>query len=81
MSAMRFDPFVLRHHLWSSETQRLAQELAARAATDKLTTMRFMWADQHGILRGKTYLASEFENALYGGVGMSSTMRRSSGSR
>ena len=74
MSVMRFEPFVLRHHLWSAETLRLARDLTARVAADKLTTVRFMWADQHGILRGKTYLAPEFESALFGGVGMSSTM-------
>ena len=69
-----FAPFILRHQLFDADAQRLARELVARIKTDGLTTVRFMWADQHGILRGKTYLAAEFESALYSGVGISSTM-------
>lgn len=69
-----FQPFVLRHGLWSADERRLAAELAARVKADGLTTVRFAWADQHGVLRGKTYVASEFESALHSGVGISSTM-------
>ncbi len=69
-----FEPFVLRHGLWSADERRVAAELVARVKADGLTTVRFAWADQHGVLRGKTYVASEFENALYSGVGISSTM-------
>ena len=71
---MSFAPFVLRHHLFDADTGRIARDLVARVSTDTLTTVRFMWADQHGILRGKTYTAAQFESALYGGVGISSTM-------
>ncbi len=69
-----FEPFVTRHGLWSADEQRLAVDLVARVKADGLTTVRLMWADQHGVLRGKTYLAREFENALRNGIGMSSTM-------
>ena len=71
---MKRAPFVLRHNLWDAGAQHLARDLVARVKTDALTTVRFMWADQHGILRGKTYLASEFDSGLYGGIGISSTM-------
>ena len=69
-----FQPFVARHGLWSDDETRLASELVARVKADGLTTVRLMWADQHGILRGKTYLAGELESALRNGVGMSGTM-------
>ena len=69
-----FEPFVLRHGLWSADERRVAAELVARVKADGLTTVRFAWADQHGVLRGKTYVASEFESALFSGVGISSTM-------
>ena len=51
--------FVDRHDLWSAE------QAAPRAAVEreikrrKLEVVRFAFCDQHGVLRGKTLVASE----------------------
>src|SRR5207247_3992103 len=39
-----------------------------------LKTVRFSFADQHGVLRGKTLAASEVKNALEHGVTVTSTL-------
>ena len=49
--------FVERHNLWSDEQQRRAREIEKQIET--LDLVRFAFADQHGVLRGKTVVASQ----------------------
>ncbi len=47
---------------------------SARSRRHKLELVRFSFADQHGVLRGKTLLASEVAGALRNGVTMTTTL-------
>jgi glutamine synthetase len=66
--------FVERHGLWSNE------QAAAGAAVDHaieargLDVVRFAFADQHGVLRGKTLLAGEAARAMRNGVTATTTL-------
>ena len=54
--------FVDRHDLWS-DAQRLAASAVEREIKRrKLEVIRFAFCDQHGVLRGKTLVASEAAN-------------------
>ena len=66
--------FVERHGLWSP-----AQQAAARALLDEiprrgLESVRFSFADLHGILRSKTVAAGEVATALFEGVRFPSSL-------
>ncbi|HVC12989.1 MAG TPA: glutamine synthetase family protein [Burkholderiales bacterium] len=66
--------FVARHGVWDE-----AQHAAARAMRDEveargLEVVRFAFADQHGILRGKTIAASEVSAALEDGITVTTTL-------
>jgi len=65
---------VERHALWSPAEAQQADEIARRIETDKIELVRFSFADQHGILRGKTLVAAEALNAMRNGVGIASTL-------
>jgi glutamine synthetase len=66
--------FVERHGLWSAEQARMAARLERDIKKLKLETVRFSFADQHGVLRGKTLLACEVAAALRAGVSMTTTL-------
>jgi glutamine synthetase len=66
--------FVDRHGLWSGEQTGLAAEVARVITKNKLELVRFSFADQHGVLRGKTLLALEAVAAMRSGVGMTTTL-------
>ena len=66
--------FVDRHGLWSDEQSRQAQELVKRLEQGEVDVVRFAWADQHGLLRGKTLIATEVKSALREGVNLTSTL-------
>jgi glutamine synthetase len=66
--------FVEQHGLWSDEQRRSATELKRRIAADDLEVVRFSFPDQHGILRGKTLVASEAVRVLESGVSFTSTL-------
>ena len=51
--------FVQRHDLWSNEQKDAATRLARVVEEQKLEVIRLSFPDQHGILRGKTLVASE----------------------
>ena len=51
--------FVERHDLWSDEQARRAKAVAQAIKKNKLELVRFSFADQHGVLRGKTVVAAE----------------------
>lgn len=68
------ESFVERHGLWSPEQTRRAAALAREIKQRKLETIRFSFADQHGVLRGKTLLADDAIGALRSGVSMTTTL-------
>lgn len=49
-------------------------EVLDRIAEDGIEIVRLAWPDQHGILRGKTIVASEVPRALESGVAMTTTL-------
>jgi glutamine synthetase len=66
--------FVERHGLWSNAQRRAAVGVDEAIRQQKLELVRFSFADQHGVLRGKTVVAAEASRALRGGVTMTSTL-------
>ena len=66
--------FVERHGLWTGVQERAAAVAEKTIAKSKLELVRFSFPDQHGILRGKTLVASEAVRAMRNGVTMTSTL-------
>src|SRR5580658_4783803 len=66
--------FVERHGLWTDEQTRTANAVAAAIKKHKLELIRFSFADQHGVLRGKTVLAEEAPALMRSGVSMTTTL-------
>src|SRR6186713_3437145 len=66
--------FVERHSLWSDAQAKAATQVERIIKTEKLEVVRFSFADQHGVLRGKTLLASEAAGAMRSGVTMTTTL-------
>jgi glutamine synthetase len=66
--------FVDRHGLWNETQARAAAAVEKTIKRKRLELVRFSFPDQHGILRGKTLLATEAPAALRGGVTMTSTL-------
>ena len=66
--------FVDRHGLWTDTQQQQARELVGRIDAGELDLVRFAWPDQHGMLRGKTLVASEARDALWAGVNLTTTL-------
>jgi glutamine synthetase len=66
--------FVERYALWSDE-QAAAAEAVDRAIEERgLSVVRFSFADQHGVLRGKTLAAGEASRAMRNGVTATTTL-------
>jgi glutamine synthetase len=66
--------FVERHGLWSGEQKEAASRLRKIAEAQKLEVIRLSFPDQHGILRGKTLVASEALASLESGCSITTTM-------
>jgi glutamine synthetase len=66
--------FVARHALWSDEQKEAARRLARIVEEKNLEVIRLSFPDQHGILRGKTLVASEALAALESGCSITTTM-------
>jgi glutamine synthetase len=66
--------FVARHALWSDEQKEAAQRMRRTVEEKNLEVIRFAFPDQHGILRGKTLVASEALGCLENGVTITTTM-------
>ena len=67
-------PFVERHDLWSAAQNAAVDEVVRAIEHERLELVRFAFADQHGIVRGKTLVASEAVRAMRAGVGMVGTV-------
>lgn len=66
--------FVERHGLWTDAELKIAAQVERIIKKEKIEVVRFSFADQHGVLRGKTLLASEAANAMRNGVTMTTTL-------
>jgi len=66
--------FVERHGLWSSEQHEAAIRLKRIIEEQNLEVIAFPFPDQHGILRGKTLVASEALASLESGCSITTTM-------
>ena len=66
--------FVERHGLWSEEQKEAASRLRNIVEEQKLEVIRLSFPDQHGILRGKTLVASEALASLESGCSITTTM-------
>jgi glutamine synthetase len=63
-----------RAGLWTDERKAAAREVERRIQAGELSVVRLSFADQHGILRGKTLVAGEVAAAMMNGVGFTTTM-------
>jgi glutamine synthetase len=66
--------FVERHGLWSDEQARAAKAVEHEIKKQKLELVRFAFADQHGVLRGKTIVAQDAPTLMRSGVTMTTTL-------
>ncbi|MDP1869042.1 MAG: glutamine synthetase family protein [Bradyrhizobium sp.] len=66
--------FVGSHGLWSKEQKEAASCLRQIVEQQKLEVIRLSFPDQHGILRGKTLVASEALASLESGCSITTTM-------
>lgn len=66
--------FVTAFGLWSPEQQAAAAAVAREVAERGLGVVRLSFADQHGILRGKTVVAAELPEAIRSGVAVTTTL-------
>jgi len=66
--------FVARHGLWNDAQAEAASAVDKAIKRHRLAVVRFSFCDQHGILRGKTLVASEAPRAMRSGVTMTSTL-------
>ncbi|MFP6746387.1 MAG: glutamine synthetase, partial [Alphaproteobacteria bacterium] len=66
--------FVRRHRLREGGGEDAAAAVLRQAEEAGLETVRISFADQHGILRGKTLMIDGLKNALYNGVAVTSTL-------
>ena len=66
--------FVERHQLYSDDQVAAAQGILERIERDGLRAVRVVFADQHGLTRGKTVAASELGAVLRDGLTVVSTL-------
>ncbi len=66
--------FVERFGLRGSQAAKQAEDVIARIGKSDLETLRLSFADQHGILRGKTVMATEAASVMADGCSMTSTL-------
>jgi len=66
--------FVDRHGLWTDAQARQANAVAQAIKKHKLELVRFSFADQHGVLRGKTVVAADAPALMRSGVTMTTTL-------
>ncbi len=66
--------FVSRFGLRDADGVALAAEVAEQVGASGLSSLRVSFADQHGLLRGKTVAAEAIGDALENGVSMTTTL-------
>ena len=66
--------FVERHSLWSNQQFEAAANADKWIEEQRLEVVRLSFADQHGILRGKTVMASEAAQVMRNGCAITTTL-------
>jgi glutamine synthetase len=66
--------FVEKHGLWTDDQAHAAKLVAQAIKNQKLELVRFSFADQHGVLRGKTIVAEDAPALMQSGVTMTTTL-------
>ena len=66
--------FVARHGLWNAAQETSAREAQKEIAARGIQVVRFSFADQHGILRGKSIAVAEAAHAFANGVALTTTL-------
>lgn len=66
--------FVDQHGLWTPDQHKAATAVEKEVSDRGLSVIRCSFADQHGILRGKTLVAEELASAMRSGVGFTTTL-------
>jgi glutamine synthetase len=66
--------FVERHALWSDAQFKAAADVDAAIEAHKLEVVRFSFADQHGVLRGKTIVAADAARVMRNGATATTTL-------
>lgn len=66
--------FVSRFGLRDDDAAARAAEVVERVRASELSSVRIAFADQHGILRGKTIMAADIADALGNGVAITTTL-------
>src|SRR3979411_2881803 len=66
--------FVERHGLWSDEQKEADGRLRKIVEDQKIEVIRLAFPDQHGILRGKTLIASEAIASLESGCSITTSL-------
>src|SRR4051794_3994958 len=66
--------FIERHGLWSEAQFEAAARAEKLIESERLEVMRLSFADQHGILRGKTVMAGDAGHAMRNGVSITTTL-------
>jgi glutamine synthetase len=66
--------FVQRHGHWTEDQARRAKAVDQAIKKNKLELVRFSFADQHGVLRGKTIVAADAAAMMQSGVTMTTTL-------
>ncbi|WP_338662996.1 glutamine synthetase family protein [Pararoseomonas sp. SCSIO 73927] len=66
--------FVEAHGLHDAAAREAAAHVLRRIEEEGVGVIRLSWADQHGILRGKSVVAADAARALRDGIAMTSTM-------
>src|ERR1700728_4749290 len=69
-----FSSFVERHGLWNAGQARAANTVVQQIKKQKLELVRFAFADQPGVLRGKTVVAEDAPALMRSGVTMTTTL-------
>src|SRR5438105_3142393 len=66
--------FVERHRLWSEEQFEAAARAERLIEERRLEVVRLSFADQHGILRGKTVMAADAARVMRNGCAITTTL-------
>jgi len=66
--------FVARHGLWDDAQREAAAQVVAAVAERGLEVVRLSFADQHGLLRGKSVTARDLPLALRNGCAVTTTL-------
>ncbi len=66
--------FVERHGLWQDEQTEAATDVMRQIEAHDIEVIRLSFADQHGILRGKTLTMPSFVSAMHNGCTITTTL-------